>query len=142
MKTKNLLLIAVVLFGFAITSCKKDKVKGCTTTSAKNFNSKAEEDDGSCQYEGSVVFWTNSLTSGESWNIYLNGLFQGNMAVNFASAPSCGNTGALTIKKSLGSNKSQPYNISAAYVSAGTTGPISPIGTVTFEANTCTSIEF
>ena len=131
MKTKKLIMISLVLIGSAfITSCKKEKVKGCTTSYATNYSSSAEEDDGSCTYEGSLVFWTPPTTT-SAIDVYLDGQLQGNIGVSFPSAPSCGQTGALTIKKSLGTSK---FKNSTLYATDGTN---TWSNTVTFEANTC-----
>lgn len=45
-----------------LNSCKKD-VFGCTDPSATNYNATATDNDGSCQYNGQVVFWINSPMS-------------------------------------------------------------------------------
>ena len=44
---KRLLVLALVCL--AIISCNKD-IEGCTDSSAVNYNSDANQDDGSCQY--------------------------------------------------------------------------------------------
>ena len=49
-KTHGKVLFILMLFTFLITSCGKKK--GCTNTIATNFDSSAEEDDGSCQVAG------------------------------------------------------------------------------------------
>lgn len=146
MKTKNLLITTLLLAGltFTFSGCKKEK--GCTNTSAENFESSAEEDDGSCIYTGSYVLWieTGDLPTGYSANVYLNDIYQGNIAVTFASAPNCDATGALTINKNLGSDKSGEYTIKVILVVGGVedTDPANYLyDNANFEANTCTSLQ-
>lgn len=134
MKIKT--LIAICVMALAFMSCKKDPIKGCKTSYATNYNSSAEEDDGSCTYEGSVVFWQTAPVA--SVNVYLDGVFVGNSNVVFSSAPACGNGAALTVKKDLGTSKSKNYNLTVTVNG----GAVQDLGTVTFEANTCTSVKF
>lgn len=49
MKSK-LLFLFIAFVGFALTGCG-DPVQGCTDPDAENYNSEAEESDGSCTYE-------------------------------------------------------------------------------------------
>jgi hypothetical protein len=60
-------------FALSISSCKKE---GCTDETATNYDDKAKDDDGSCEYpvaqEGEVTK-TGSITANETWtanNIY------------------------------------------------------------------------
>ena len=136
MKTKTLFL-CLAISALTLTNCAK---KGCTDSDGENFCSDCKKDDGSCTYKGQIVLWTKSLSAGESLDFYLNGSFQGNIGVNFQSAPSCGTTGALTISKELDKNKTQGFSYKVYTDSAGVhTDSIS--GTLNFKANTCTAYE-
>ncbi len=145
---KKIVLSALLLASISVaTSCKKEKVKGCTTSYATNYNSTAEEDDASCTYEGSYVIWVQSgyFTPGESINVYIDGVLQGNIAVMFASAPSCGATGALTIKRNLGKDQTKGYLTTYKYVLNGVEDTNSNtwfVRTSNFKANTCVSYKF
>lgn len=56
MKIK-VLLFSMLIMGITV-ACTK--TPGCTDYSADNYNSDAEENDGSCTYSGDCVFWTAS----------------------------------------------------------------------------------
>ncbi|MFT4600553.1 MAG: hypothetical protein ACI857_000727 [Arenicella sp.] len=66
----NQLFIGLLAFGVVTVSCKK---KGCTDSTANNFTTEAEKDDGSCEYttEGSITlnfsqnFMGTAVTSAE-----------------------------------------------------------------------------
>ncbi len=123
MKTKIILSAAFVIIVaiLIISSCKKDKVKGCMDSVATNYNSSATEDDGSCKYQGSLVFWYNTALA-DTFNvrgvdslIYLiNNVKAGINVIStgWASASGCGQSGAFTIAEQLGSVKSQSYSFS------------------------------
>ena len=47
---KNILIGFIALILFTFIGCEKEKRKGCTEPNAINFDSAAEENDGSCKY--------------------------------------------------------------------------------------------
>ncbi len=60
MRLKCLPLIFPVIASLLIASCKKE---GCDDPTALNYSSEANTNNGTCIYEGSVVFWYNDSTS-------------------------------------------------------------------------------
>ena len=150
MKTKIILSSAFVIIVaiLIISSCKKDKVKGCMDSVATNYNSKATEDDGSCKYQGSLVFWNNmalqdTLTAHGSDTLiyYINNVKVGTSIVassGRSGAPSCGQSGVFTLTEQLGSVKSQTYQYSVN----DNSGYFTWSGTVTITATpSCTPFQ-
>lgn len=95
MKIFGLLLIAGVL----VVSCKK---KGCTDFNATNYDTAASKDDGSCTFEGSVVFWFDDTTSATMYasstmrmDIMMDNVVIGSLNWNqyTSAAPNCGISG-------------------------------------------------
>lgn len=143
MKTRHtFLFIAITLIlGLTTISCKKEKIKGCTNSSADNFKSNAEEDDGSCQYSGRYVFWTPSVVGSESADVYFESIYIGTVANAFSSAPACGTTGALTVEKSWSGSATKSYAISVDYFDSSGAFAGTVNSTANLSAKTCTSRE-
>lgn len=145
MKRIILFFIFMFLTGSLIftNSCRKaDKIKGCTDKDSKNYDKTAQVNDGSCQYQGSVVFWYDQVASdglvadsAVSIGFYLNGDVIGStQAKNFwLSSPICGETGSLTVQKDLGNVKTLEYTLSVK----DQTGFEYWNAPVNFAANTC-----
>jgi hypothetical protein len=113
---------------------------------SKTFNADADRDDGSCKFEGSIVFYYDELTSLllvdneiSALTYYVDGSIIGSTAagVYFTSVPSCGSSGSISKTIDLGSNKSK--NIS--YKVVDDLGDVIWEGNFTVKANTCHPLE-
>ena len=140
-------ILVAVLFSAATmftTSCSKEQ--GCTDPDSKNYSETAEEDDGSCAYEGKAVFWYDEEVAtllvdddAVSLTYYVDGKIVGSSSANiyWVSAPDCGQDGSVTVTKDLGNVKTQSYSYSVK----DQTDYEYWSGTLNFNANTCTAVE-
>lgn len=125
------------------SSCAKE---GCTDSAATNFSAEAKNDDGTCSFESSAVFYYDQATSqfllndgATNLTFYVDGRIVGSSAVSvyWTSEPDCGSNGSITVTKPLGGVKTQSYSYSVV----DQTGWEYWSGTLNFNANTCTVYE-
>lgn len=81
----------LVIVGLTITSCKKE-VSGCTDTKATNFNSKATQDDGTCNFPAACetnktgeVYFINHSKTNSTYDIIWDGVKIATVAPNESS---------------------------------------------------------
>lgn len=135
----TLSLLSVISF----TSCKEE---GCMDPDSKTFNANADKDDGSCKYEGSIVFYykestaTQLISDGSSaLTYYVNGSIIGSSAASvfFTTVPTCGSNGSVSKTIDLGSDKAK----SITYKVIDDLGYIIWEGSYNVKANTCNQLE-
>jgi len=139
---KVLIFSSIIVFSLSI-SCKKE---GCTDTDSISYDSDAKTDNGTCLYEGSVIFWygentaTNLVADGAtSLTFYVDGDIIGSTATNiyWTSQPGCDDNGSITKTMDLGSVKNKSYS----YSIKDQTDFEYWSGIVNFTANTCLATE-
>ena len=145
MKKSSFILLVVALSVATVftTSCKK---KGCTDSEAINFSEEAEKDDGSCSYEGAMVFYYDEATAAQlvhdgaiTMTYYVDGKAIGSSdaAVYWTGAPDCGQDSTVGVVKSWGNHNTKTYSFSAE----DQTGWAFWDNPVTFHANTCVTLQ-
>jgi hypothetical protein len=142
--TKPLLILGVA--SLLLASLSGCQTEGCTNPNALNYDSTADIDDGDCSYEGELVFWYNASTSaevldfyGESLIFYVNGQLIGSTSssVFWTGAPDCGQNASITYTGNWRSNT----NKTVSYEVWDEDGYLWWSGTITLDANTCTTLQ-
>ena len=143
---KSSFILLVVALGIAtvfITSCQK---KGCTDPEAINYSEEAEKDDGSCSYEGAMVFYYDEATAAQlehdgaiTMTYYVDGkeIGSSDADIYWTGAPECGQSGSVGEVKNWKNYGTKTYSFSAV----DQTGWEFWGETVTFHANTCVHLE-
>lgn len=140
---RALSVLIILIVGFTITSCKK---KGCIDSDADNYNSEAVKDNGTCSYNGSVMFWYLEPTSivlvntgAETLTYKVNGVVIGtSLAAEYTTiVPFCGQPGAMSVTHAIGNDKKKSFN----YSITDQTGYEHFGGTTNFSGGACLSIK-
>ncbi len=127
--------LLTVLFLIFIIRCTKEKTKGCRDSTALNYNSDASEDDGSCAYNGQILFWSGGVScdgSQCSHTIKIEGNIIGTTTQFFTTAPTCNASGCV-----IYTNKPEIYNWSSNNICTLSSGSYSYFGTKTGVVTFC-----
>lgn len=139
--------ILLALASFCILSCKKP-VPGCMDVNAENYNYLAEENDGTCSYRGSAVFYhgletsQNLLDAGvTNVKLYVDDVFFDAMSpnVHFTFVPSCSHPDAMLMENyGIGNSPTKTFG----YKIKDQDNFLLSAGTFTISGNQCNAIEY
>lgn len=147
------LTLAALLFVLLSTSsCSPAKKEGCTSPLAANYDSDAEDDDGSCTYEGNeVFFWqqefNDNCTDNEvsSIELYVDGDLVGTIAVTataFDHTPVCEEAGAFTLGSDLGTEPTKTYPLEARLLNSSGELKYTISDNINLTGGSCATYEF
>lgn len=145
MKRSSIILLTVTLTIATVftTSCAK---RGCTDPEAINYSEEAEKDDGSCSYEGAMVFYYDEATADQllsdgaiTMTYFVDGkeIGSADAAIYWTGPPDCGQDGSVGVVKEWSNDRTKTYSFSGQ----DQTGWEFWGNTVTFHANTCVTMQ-
>jgi hypothetical protein len=89
---RKIILVSIVGLTF-VFGCKKKE--GCTDSTALNYDSNAEKDDHTCNYNGQVTFWTRTDSITNNVEVTINGVTNF-ITMHYGAEPNCGSAGCAT----------------------------------------------
>lgn len=134
--------LTLILSLFIVYSCKHE---ACTKPEAINFDSNAEKDDGSCQFQSQVVFWYNqwisdSLTASgtDELTYYVNDISLGTAPTNqyWNDEPDCALSTLIKFDVEMDSHEKAIY----VYEVYNEANEVVWTGSINFFANECHKI--
>jgi len=111
-----------------ISGCAKKQ--GCTFSDANNYDASAEEDDGSCIFNGKAVFWKDETDGLGAILVVMEDGTSGNITLDYTSTPDCDASGCFTFTAAPGT-----YDYVATEPSIGMTWN----NTITITSKGCTT---
>lgn len=136
--------LSILSVSILLSACSKDE--GCTNPEASNYDNEAIEDNGSCKFEGEMVFWFSQETSAElitegteTLYFFLDDQEVGEAPTSlfWDEAPNCGAAGSLSVSGDLGSGTSRNFT----YRVIDEDGTERWTGIVAFSVNSCSTVE-
>jgi len=118
MRLARIFIISIV----SIAILQTCKIEGCTDSSASNYNSKANSNDGSCIFKGEVIFWVDTTFHFNDISVIIDDSVIGVIDGYFTDQPECGIPHSVNIEleegiyeftaiDTLGSIYSDTFNI-------------------------------
>ena len=144
---KKKLILILIAASTSLVSCVR-VIPGCMLTNAENYNPTANEDDGSCTFRGSAIFYHDQNTSQNlqfdgvtRLRLFVDGVYVDDMSANvgFATVPACGHQDAMTINNYFLGNST--YNV-FTYEIVDQDGWYIATGTFEIAGNECTVIQY
>jgi len=121
MKKINLLLFTLIVGTSMIFNTSCESKQGCTDSISDEYDATAEEDDGSCTYDGAVIFWYEEAIADQlidegaiELSYYIDDILVGkaNASDFLTAAPKCSDDGTVSFIVDLEHQKTQHFTYS------------------------------
>ena len=141
---KKLKAIWLICLLGLLFSCKKE---GCTDIGAKNFDTEAKQDNGTCIYPtdaNAILFFGAEITEYLNYkgtaelNFYVDGVYETTILPSnyITDFPECGQDSTMSVYRDLGSQQT----LTAEYTIYDQNNLLLWIGNIKFEADNCVRV--